>query len=134
MSAFLCSDRHLAAIVHAWIVAPRPIGVRITPGVYLEPTNHEDWQRFMDALYAANVRSVRHRYADATAPDEAPVYRDSKAPNVTGLALVKLLDSYDYQACEVPNYHETPIARAVDELRRRTIAGLPEYGAAEWAI
>lgn len=135
MSAFLLSDRHLSAIVRAWTNATV---YRIQPRIgdrTLDPTNFEDWQRFMDAIHAANVASVNYRYSGSPAVDvPAPRYLDSRAPKVEGLALVKALDCFDYQSCEVPGYESTPIAKAIEELRMQTIRRLPGYDEAAWAI
>jgi hypothetical protein len=135
MSAFLCSDAHLSAIVRAWTgLAPYYPSVTIG-GAILRPDDADHHDRLLYALWRANADSVAHRYGEAPPSAlEAPAYRESRAPVVQGVALLKLLDCFEYQSCELPTYDGSDVAKAIGVIRRYTIASLSGYDGAKWAI
>src|ERR1019366_7958726 len=94
MSAFLVDEIHINLIVTAAIdlglvtnLPPANDGVTITEA------NAEAFGRM---LWAENARSVGYRY-----------------PPLTPHAAAKIIAAYNYQACETPDYDETPAAYAV---------------------
>jgi hypothetical protein len=87
MSAFICSDRHIATIA-----------VR-----YAELTEHTDPQDVADQLKAINIISVNYRYQRET--PVSPCRLDAvAAPAYQFPDLVALCDCLDYQSCERPDY------------------------------
>jgi hypothetical protein len=89
MSAFICSDRHIATIATRYA---NQIG---------QP---QEAQAIADALLATNIDSVNYRHREdelVRACDLSEVAPDSfQAPD-----LVALCDCLDYQSCERPDYH-----------------------------
>lgn len=95
-------------------------------------------------LHAENVRSVRYRYPDAPESELPGMHDESGAllppgdfwpvHNIDPVLVLKACDCYDYQACETPDYDETPAAALVRAIRRAAIAELPGYDAAPWEI
>ena len=150
MSAYQVSPLHLSAVVWAWVACnERPVGggfhelscpFRIK-AMTLNPKDPEDRQRAFDALSSANAASVRHCYGSRhgeVVPVPGPLLpRDRVAAYVDDLMPVrvfKLLDCYDYQACEIPGYEASEVACNVMAIRLETIKRLPGYNDGEWSI
>mgnify|MGYP001338022345 FL=1 len=88
MSAFICSDLHIATIATRYAA--------LLPG--------QDAQKIADDLKALNIASVNWRYSKHP---PAPVVPCSLADVADGLAfsdLVALCECLDYQSCEPPDY------------------------------
>ena len=127
MSAFLVDEIHINLIVTAAIdlglvalLPPANDGVTITQG------NAEAFGRM---LWAENARSVAYRYPrDDHSEQSAEVagYRFKRYPPLTPHAAAKIIAAYNYQACETPDYDETPAAHAVAAFAPL----LPVYGGA----
>lgn len=87
MSAFICSDLHIATIAIN----------------YAELTNQPDEaQAIADALLAANIDSVNYRYDEAT--EIVPCSLDETLLDPSFADLVALCDCLDCQSCERPDY------------------------------
>ncbi len=88
MSAFLCSDRHIATIATHYAA--------LLPG--------QDAQKIADALKAANIASVNWRYPNH--PEEAvePCSLEEVAVDLSFPDLVALCECLDYQSCEPTDY------------------------------
>lgn len=122
MSAYLCSQEHIATIVHA-------VG-----------GDSSDFVR----LVAENIRSLESRYPGRDFLEdwkrEARAYRfPGDGVRVSPTQLVKLCDCYDYQACETDDYEMTRAAEFVDHVRKYALrqGGMKsgrEYDAAEWGL
>jgi len=117
MSAWLCSAKHISAIVS---------GASGTA---------EDFK----ILLAENLRSLEARYSDCEEWKAAAKTYAFVPVSVSATQLIKCCDSYDYQACETDDY-DTSAARAyVDKVRQLAIArGGKEsgarYDAADWGL
>ncbi len=99
MSAYICSDRHIATIVVAY---GRLIG---------DDFNN---QAFANTLLAENIRSVNYRYKENT-PIEPCDLSDHEADARTPPELVAMCECLDYQSCEHPEW-ETSNAHQLLEL------------------
>jgi hypothetical protein len=105
--------------------------------VYIgNPTTHLDFfdqsDLIANILYRANVDSVNYRYRE-----HEPIFNFKyKTAGVYAkpIEIIKACDCFDYQACEVPNYDETPAAKLIDSIRREAIRCLPGYDGAAWSI
>jgi hypothetical protein len=67
-------------------------------------------------LWAENARSVAYRYPlddNSELNAEVAGYRFKRYPPLTPHAAAKIIAAYNYQACETPDYDETPAAHAV---------------------
>ncbi len=95
MSAFICSDRHIATIA-----------VR-----YAELTDHTDPQDVADRLKAINIASVNYRYQRETPPTPCSL-AEVAPPAYEFHDLVALCDCLDYQCCELPDY-SNPLLEAI---------------------
>jgi hypothetical protein len=119
MSAFLCGEFHLNLIVG-----------------YVGGTEAD-----FNMLRDANLRSVLHRYPHHAAEFEAEAaeltfakldatkeitdaFAGATLPegNVVATQIVKLCDCFDYQACEIDDYDDTPAKRFVDEIRNSAVS------------
>jgi hypothetical protein len=95
MSAFICSDRHIATIA-----------VR-----YAELTENTDPQDIADRLKAINIASVNYRY-DGDTPITPCDLSEVAPPDYQFPDLVALCDCLDYQSCELPDY-SNPLLEAI---------------------
>jgi hypothetical protein len=129
MSAFLCSDKHISAVVHFinvnfshW----RTIGADL-------PTT-DDPQGVGRVLYAANLFSVDTRYPDK-ATEELVVWRyKSPVAALDVVSFLKALDCLEYQSCEPENWEGSRAHRVISWARGCAIAMLPGYDKAPWGI
>lgn len=122
MSAWLCSEYHINAIVNA------------VAGT----------EKDFKMLVKENLRSLGARYPGrdflAEWKADARVYKFCPtAPAVSLTQLVKACDCYDYQACETDDYKSTAAAAFVaivreDALRNGGKSEGPEWDAAEWGL
>lgn len=115
MSAFICSDKHIATVAdHVFTLDPKAA------------------QRFADELKRENIRSVNYRYRERTR--FAPVDMTQSAKDEYTMAdAVKLLECLNYQSCEHPEYDQTRIACALGLLIARG-ANLTLAKQGLWAI
>lgn len=93
MSAFVCSDRHIATIV-----------VR-----YAELINSADSQEIANRLKANNIASVNIRYGLDT-PISPCDLSEVAPPNFQCPDLLALCECLDYQSCELPEYNNLLLA------------------------
>lgn len=91
MSAYICSDRHIASI--AMWAAMESAG------------KLKDWrdmaQEIADALKRENIKSVNHRYSERTRFKKCDL---STADVLPPEDVVALCDCLDYQSCEHHDY------------------------------
>ena len=88
MSAFICSDEHIATIA-----------VRYGE---LIGASTEDVQDIANQLAAINVASVNYRYDEDTKIE--PCSLEEIRPNLSFDDLIALCECLDYQSCELPDY------------------------------
>jgi hypothetical protein len=130
MSAWIVTTAHVAALVK-WY--RRNGGAQM----HLEAATTPDWdERMAGMLYAENVRSVNHRYADST-PDEPVAFTWKMlkdAPDLTPVEVIKSCQCLGYQSCECDDWNETKAKRLLDRIEAHAISKLPGYDAAPWGI
>lgn len=145
MSAFVCTDRHVAAIVAAAVAGSRdPSPLRCLIGVlpraealeWIEQGEQlwELFPRVCSLLRRENLKSVNFRYrqaAEIPGPFTVPF---AQAPKVAAVAALKLLDCYDYQSCEHPGWEGSTGEQISSQLRRFLIRALPGYEDARWSL
>lgn len=143
MSAFIVSPDHIDYLVQAAIAAgigqPRIHWPADDPADRV-PVTRDTATHIGRLLMAANVASVAYRYADiprdelpGAAPD-AYTFTPYRVGMVTDAQALKALDCFEYQACEHPEWQDSPAQRFCDILRGRIIRRLPGYDAALWEI
>lgn len=128
MSAFLCSDQHINTIVS--------FGV-LNEASYYRDNRHHYLKQERDAsaqiLKNTNIDAINARYREGC-QHESIFFRQAGARDLEPVAVLKLCNSYDYQACEVPDYENTEAAKIVDSVRHVAIRKLPGYDDLPWAI
>lgn len=154
MSAFVVSKEHIQAMVRLAHTGPRDGrgGWNLSRFSYFhEGTLHradgegdvmEGLSRTMDMLVTENVRSVMHRYPDTIESGNLPGPIDhywetplryslqSKAP--TAVEGLKLIQCYEYQSCEHPEWESSAAKAFCDALTSRLIGELAGYDEAPW--
>lgn len=151
MSAFVVSKTHIDALVTAGLHLSRD-----TLGWMAGEPQPEDFQEGqpwgdLDAiasrrrtltletaeqtgqmLWAENVRSVNHRYAEE---DWEEVYQFERLGlNVDPVVVLDALSCYEYQSCEHPEWHKSEAKAFCEALRDAAIRRLPRKGERSWEI
>lgn len=121
MSAFICSDKHISALVR-W-------ASRNNMSFYISnPTRSlraGDEQEIVDILYAENVKSVNYRYHEND-PTTGCVY-DPNAPLLAPVEVVKLAQSLAYQSCEHDEWELSDAFKIVEALKSAAVNKLAGY-------
>lgn len=79
-----------------------------------------------------NCKSVNARYNESEVADPYKFRGVTKLYNP--VQLLKILDCYDYQACETNDYGQTAAYKIVKYIRKNLIKILPGYNDAKWGI
>jgi hypothetical protein len=128
MSAFVCSQNHIAAIA-SYAVAKK---------VWLgnASAKDSDFKSIYETLARANVVSVCHRYSDDKPENYRDVLRSPKLSSVqhSALQIVKLCDCLDYQSCETEDWRDSDACKLLSRIRDAAINALPGYDDVKWAI
>lgn len=126
MSAFICNDKHIAAI--AWMAARQygPGSPRIDLNEYIDN---------FKKLYEANVQSVNYRYNETTDTACEPIQlRQAELTNYNEVQIIKLCHCWEYQASELPNYEITKGYEVMQRALKNACQRLPGYDDAEWGL
>jgi hypothetical protein len=156
MSAFLVTQTHIRAIVSAagWDhydqvpFPPRAI-IEEHPAAFAflrsGSITERGWAKFCHdelgrALWLANAMSLKARYPT----DWEDMLPDGGLATILGYrhafvelapaAVIKLVDCFNYQACEVSDYETTWAAKATQAIREAAIHKLPGYDATPWGL
>jgi hypothetical protein len=132
MSAYLCSNKHISAIVRAAI----PGSAHNKLAVRHEGKRHElSRAELGNLLYDENVRSLHARYRDGAKEmigDGGYRYEDVNRPNP--LDALKLCNGYSYQACESDDWDRTLAHAAIGTIKESLVRALPGYDEAPWGL
>ena len=128
MSAFVVSSAHISGMLcaAAWVA----MGDRFSyfyNGKWITPSSPP---MLGQLLLDENYRSVNYRYES----DESGKFRYNPIVICTPVEVVKLCDSYQYQACETDDWMDTEAWAVYHALRERAINRLPGYEQAPWTI
>lgn len=92
-------------------------------------------------LLKENERSVNHLYPhdpdDAEAESytfERYTFRADLTAGQRAMTVIKLCESFDYQACETDDYEQSSAAKVIKIIRDRAIAAHPDYESAPWGV
>ena len=125
MSAFLCSDAHISALVNA-AVEHEIGGSGFAPGEAAE---------LFALLVCENAESLWARYgARAVVMFDLGPHRYAPGPALPALHVIKLAQSYRYQSCEHDGWETSKAKRWIANLISGLIYKLPGYDAAPWSI
>lgn len=91
MSAYICSDRHIASIA-LWAAVESAGKLKDLLGMT---------QEIADALKRENIKSVNYRYREKTRFKKCDILKVDVLPPED---IVTLCDCLDYQSCEHPDY------------------------------
>lgn len=129
MSAFICSDKHISAIVR-WASRHNVIAHYGNPTRSLVFGAAE--REAVELLYAENLKSVNYRYKEETAPEAAVYLAD--APDLSAVEVIKACRCLEYQSCEHPEWEASTAKRLLAVIINAAITKLPGYDAAGWSI
>jgi len=135
MSAFICSDTHVNAIVT--YAAEKQISYwnpQTCEHVRITMHNVEEIGRL---LMDENVRSYCHRYADADDDDKSAgavyVFKRFATP-LTAIEVIKACHCLSYQSCETDDWGGTLAHKILQAIISHAICNLPGYDPAPWGI
>lgn len=121
MSAWVVSKHHIDLLVSAAI--ERQIPVKFLNIDVTETATEENANAIGKMLLAENIRSVVYRYNLAGTKEALQYERDlnayeaSRYQSVRPSAAACAANCFDYQACECPDYQDTPAAFFVRQLK-----------------
>lgn len=116
MSAFVVSDNHISVLA------------RYAVKHGLTSLNVD---KVGAMLHEENVRSVNHRYSEATQPEFT--YNPSVA-NVTEIELIKLAHCLDYQSCEHDGWTTSGACELLRNIAEHASRRIPGYAEARWSL
>jgi hypothetical protein len=144
MSAYVVSDTHIDAMLT--VIAHGPVNserdaqqwrdamrwANVLPDANSEP-KPEQLTRIGAMLLRENIASVEARYPQdkgKLGDAAAYLYHVADRPNV--VEAFKLIDCYEYQACEHDGWKTSAAAALCNKLRGNLISSLPGWDAAPW--
>jgi hypothetical protein len=140
MSAWMVDFEHVNVLVWAGLKPRQDYGYEMT-WYWGNPTqagklDHTTATEVGEMLVRANVESLRARYGDEDLDHlvDAYEYRRPRFTDWSHAEVLKAINCYEYQACEVPGWRDTQAAIFCDALRGAIIRALPGYETAPWRI
>lgn len=124
MSAFVVSEDHIKAIVAFY-----------ANGRYFTAiSKEEEATRMANILMEQNVRSVNRRYEENQPAERIEITtRDITCKLINDpVAILKLVQSLEYQSCETDDWRETEAKSILDTIQSDAISRLPGYEHAPW--
>ena len=161
MSAYVVDKAHIDALVRVAIEGPSDRGphdgwtfhafyVTQDGETVSFDVRHDTADDIGRMLWLENVRSVEYRYPDtaethANYPGPISFERDQaetytfggwlgRGRHLTAVETLKALSGFEYQACESPDWRETPAYAFCEALRDYAIGALPGYRDADWEV
>lgn len=147
MSAFICSNQHIAYCV-AGLHLSMPYRYSNSSNLQWELSVQKD--KDFATLVRENYKSVNYRYPKDKQKaiiykqdweiilEELQKYREIEGQRKLCLYLMKLLQAYNYQACETPTYNCSKAYRltrlALAKLAETLLAEMPEYDDLPWGL
>lgn len=146
MSAFQVSSAHIARIIGIADALQCGSPTR-APSPYVDLLGMEVGYtditpRVFDLLARANADSVNFRYMHE--PERCEPVPFVAIPRVSldtladVVAAIKVLDCYDYQSCEVPDWRTSAVCQWIERVRAALFRAIPgylaAYNAAPWSI
>jgi len=142
MSAYILDDVNFDVIIKSYVTI-RPIQLGWNIWIKKEKLDlfHDTDRTYVgQILKIQNIASVDYRYKANTEMqdylqklDKKYIY-NNRVNAVSPVALLKLLDCYDYQACETSDYKTTKACTIINQIREYTISRLPGYDEAAWGL
>jgi hypothetical protein len=132
MSAFICSEDHIGALVRFWIENDRYGRFRE------QELNEADWRQIFASLATENGRSMIARYGNGLDEIERTGPTPTKGlrsyPTLEPIAAIKQAQCYEYQACEHDGWSTSEACRITQRIISAAIDQIPGYHAAPWGI
>lgn len=117
MSAYVCTDKHIATIARGF--------VRVTMPAASAEEQFAMAQNVANLLLAANIRSVNYRYDEDTEITPCDLSEAEERPLADLLAL---LTCWDYQSCERPDWDSDPVNKLGQQIHATLQANLAIRG------
>jgi hypothetical protein len=139
MSAFICGDMHINAIV-TYAVEKR-VSFYVAATRERRDITSFTAEEIGRILMDENVRSVVARY-DATSPDYADEAKDAASDYkykpfptpLTPVEIIKACHCLEYQSCETEDWDSTLAWRILQDIKSAALHDLPGYDGAPWEI
>lgn len=138
MSCYIIDKKDMKKIVLAFrkFAADQHTSLVRIPGEvdHSDITEIETMSRVGQILVNQNYRSYNYRYHEKTEPEVFEITGQDLmyVPRLTPVETLKALASYDYQACETPDYEDTAACKLANLIRYYAINALPGYEEAKW--
>ncbi len=152
MSAFMVSKTHIDLMVRLAIWGPSGVEVRPDKAWYRpyfgnpsRKAEPETANELGEIFVKENLSSIHYRYPDTIEnPDATPgpieqywlteYEYDDPQIDLTIVEDFCLLDCYEYQSCEHPEWRDSEAFKLVDSIRGSLIHRLPGYDQVPWSF
>jgi len=134
MSSFIVSAAHINAIVTAATKTSDGRGVSYYYKNKTAYINAETAEFIARTLYIENVRSVNYRYNERTRFNGYSYERDMTQPRRSPIAIIKLVNSLEYQSCERPDFAKSEAKAIMTAITTSMVRKIDGYNEAAWTI
>lgn len=150
MSAYICNPEHIGLLAACAVHNQVPVHEWVHTRANTLAARIDTAQRIAKGLARENIRSVAHCYPDdkdgqrpgpclldAEIEEASAIYAAhflTHNPDSTVVQVLKLIQGYEYQACETDDWPTTLAARQLDHLRSALIRRLTGYEDADWSL
>lgn len=135
MSAFMVSDEHIRVLVWAADMATDGRGIPLegSPGRgFPNPPREIRGEEAGQMLWEANAASLFSAYGDVVRGRYS--HGQPRFLDWSELEVLRILACFEYQSCEVTNWHETPAFWWCHHLRNRLIHKMIGDAPFAWAV
>lgn len=134
MSAFMCTDEHISAIIEYGSLMG--CAMYDCDGASMEFKGNEKY--LAQILKTANIESLNERYNEDTDFEEVRYIQRASSEwadfPYDAVQMMKLCDCFNYQACEVEKYESTPAFRIVETVKGWACRRVDGWEQAQWTI
>lgn len=122
MSAYQVSDNHINVIVSWFLDYRKDNQLWFELGGEYGYMDEEAAARVAWTLHSQNVRSVNHRYSEASSDEVYTFKKIGNAKQAYGLAeIAGALDCLEYQSCETSDYYTTDAYKLITSMRKHLL-------------
>lgn len=141
MSAYIVPKPHIYELALFAAGRDNPSGMpggampRVHPSAFNETELLSDRERavlFAQWLWSENHESYAYCYDEQLEIEPIHLPRSYQAQIDDPVAILKMRDGYEYQACEHPGWFDSKAHNLIQQIRKAAIRALPGYDAAPW--
>lgn len=136
MSAFLCSEQHIAMLANFASCND----IYLHAKYYDNPDATKDAGDIAQALARENINSINARYPDSDTEGDNLFILNCRdiarkgTKQYQAVEIIKAAQCFEYQACEHDEWNTSDAKTVIDKIISAAIRQLPGYDAAPWGF